>query len=381
MRADQASCVCAECGVVCEGRYKGCSAVWARGPQALTFVQPEPLPPIDDEFHEPDRRFPPGALSSSPWSPVATAGDSHHGDSSGDGPDEDQSLAELRSEIRVVVDQMVSQQAMLGQWRVAMEAEVAQRSDLASLPERLSHVAREIQQEREGHLHKTEAMVANLVRPIVEECNQTRAVMASLSAQIEMLARPGAVGPEVTQGAGTHLVAHLEQRQLEIAKRQQELLATRLEGIVAEQHQFLHALEVTVEAGLQDIREDQRARITELERRLYTTMETKVSETLASGRESLPSMVRDAVVSLAESGGQAPYQQLEAGLVRHGAYDVDHGYQTPSGEGATIGVRPSGVMRQLEAVSRMAQSIVSRTSVAPSPWPRQDGRSVPPGDG
>ena len=35
MVAGASSCTCAECGVVCTGRFNGCPAVWARGPVAV----------------------------------------------------------------------------------------------------------------------------------------------------------------------------------------------------------------------------------------------------------------------------------------------------------------------------------------------------------
>lgn len=42
MVAGDASCHCVECGVVCSGRFRGCGAVWDRGPVAQTVVRRRP---------------------------------------------------------------------------------------------------------------------------------------------------------------------------------------------------------------------------------------------------------------------------------------------------------------------------------------------------
>jgi hypothetical protein len=40
MVADAKSCRCAECGVVCTGRFSGCADVWKAGPREVSFVRP-----------------------------------------------------------------------------------------------------------------------------------------------------------------------------------------------------------------------------------------------------------------------------------------------------------------------------------------------------
>jgi hypothetical protein len=42
MAADVDSCSCAECGVVCHGKFPGCATVWAAGPVAVTLRHPPP---------------------------------------------------------------------------------------------------------------------------------------------------------------------------------------------------------------------------------------------------------------------------------------------------------------------------------------------------
>jgi len=37
MQAGEQACACPECGVVCQGLFDGCSAVWARGPRPITL--------------------------------------------------------------------------------------------------------------------------------------------------------------------------------------------------------------------------------------------------------------------------------------------------------------------------------------------------------
>lgn len=38
MQAGEQACACPDCGVVCEGLFDGCPAVWARGPRPVDFV-------------------------------------------------------------------------------------------------------------------------------------------------------------------------------------------------------------------------------------------------------------------------------------------------------------------------------------------------------
>jgi hypothetical protein len=44
MVAGDGSCSCPECGVVCSGKFAGCSAVWAAGPKAITLRRPSKKP-------------------------------------------------------------------------------------------------------------------------------------------------------------------------------------------------------------------------------------------------------------------------------------------------------------------------------------------------
>lgn len=49
MVAGDASCHCVECGVVCSGRFRGCGAVWDRGPVQQPVVRrrvAKPVPPV-----------------------------------------------------------------------------------------------------------------------------------------------------------------------------------------------------------------------------------------------------------------------------------------------------------------------------------------------
>jgi hypothetical protein len=72
MIAGTDACHCEVCGTRCEGRFDGCSEVWARGPVQVDFVR-----------HASTRPTPDGS-SARPAGDVATAATDHHADGLGE---------------------------------------------------------------------------------------------------------------------------------------------------------------------------------------------------------------------------------------------------------------------------------------------------------
>lgn len=197
MRAGEASCACPECAVVCQGRYHGCSVVWARGPQPVGLVRMEGLAaaPVAKSGIANGANQPRPVQDSPPASAALTA----------------KALDELRSDLRVVIDWMGSQQATQAQWGGALNAALAEVSKLASVSASLAVIAQEFQQEREAHLRATEAMVANLLRPLAQDWARTRSKVADIAAKVELL--PEALSAAATtapQAVGNEVLARLE---------------------------------------------------------------------------------------------------------------------------------------------------------------------------
>jgi hypothetical protein len=71
MVAGEAACHCDQCGVICEGKFAGCEAVWAAGPREVEFDRPPRVPErpattavmSEDARHDLEEEVPPDA----PW--------------------------------------------------------------------------------------------------------------------------------------------------------------------------------------------------------------------------------------------------------------------------------------------------------------------------
>ena len=73
MVAGDASCHCVECGVVCSGRFRGCGAVWDRGPVAQPVVRRRPAKAPANGAAEPVGTAPAEPVMSLPAMPMAAA--------------------------------------------------------------------------------------------------------------------------------------------------------------------------------------------------------------------------------------------------------------------------------------------------------------------
>src|SRR5438270_13024947 len=52
MTAGESHCFCAVCGVTCDGRFAGCSDVWARGPKDVALIRPRTAQKASDSLED-----------------------------------------------------------------------------------------------------------------------------------------------------------------------------------------------------------------------------------------------------------------------------------------------------------------------------------------
>jgi hypothetical protein len=124
MRAGESACLCRECGVVCEGQFNGCAAVWAAGPREVVLA-----------------RSGPEALDVAP-EPLAAAQTAHQSRERVVGWLQD-SFEGLSAQMRVLSDAVNRQQQVLGDMTEA-QAAAARLSELADvLPERIGQAVYE----------------------------------------------------------------------------------------------------------------------------------------------------------------------------------------------------------------------------------------------
>lgn len=359
MRAGEASCSCPQCGVVCEGRYNGCSDVWARGPQPVGLISADALASAPSENRSTTRPLTPLPPSGPAAPAIAVVGSGASPAIGLPAPTPAQlgaALAELRSELRTVVDRLSSQQATMGEWRAAIDAQVAQLSTLAAVPQQLAETARELhahnesvqrnaeeirsnvdvalaaarheiagevagrmewfQREladaREAQLRSLHSAVAAVMAPLVEEWSQTRAEVARVAAKLASL--PATLSNELAETVETqagHLTARLEDGQREIAKLQQELLMTRLETMATHQRGVLETVEATLASGMEQARLDQNTRMRELEANLSSAVRTLVNETVVHNVEELPEVLLGAFREMSEENTRALVSRVD----------------------------------------------------------------------
>jgi len=269
----------------------------------------------------------------------------------------ERALNDLRSELRVVVDRMASQQATLVEWRAAIDAEVAQAAKLATVPERLAVVAQEMAsrhaqlaqhlvesleaqghamvQERAAHAQaldtalasmsramfeqwsRAQVSFAQLLQPLVEGWSEARVGLARLGVQVDSF-------PGVVTGA-----------LVEVVEAQTHEQSGRLEE---GQQQGLASIEASLAVGM-----------SQLESNVSQMLKSLVAESLAAERSTH--------VAEFEKATDKMTRRLSAAQKQAAASAVDSG---------AIDERLTEMLTELEALRKLARSIDRKTPGPPA---------------